>query len=227
MLTLYTGTPGSGKSYHATERIDLWLRQGKNVISTYPIKLNKRHKGIFQFVPLLQISVDFLLQFFSEHHKPNKEDQTLVVIDEAHIIFNSREYNNKSRAKWLQFLALSRHYGYDFILITQNDRAIDRQVRGLVEYNVKHRCLAGFGIQGWLLIFVLHKKFVAIKMWYVNNEKCSQEFFNIRKRITSLYDTFAMFDEYDESLSIPQSVKIISPAEFNKQREQKEGACNV
>ena len=64
-------------------------------------------------------------------------------------------------------------------------------------------------------------------MWYVNNEKCSQEFFNIRKRITSLYDTFAMFDEYDESLSIPQSVKIISPAEFNKQREQKEGACNA
>lgn len=44
MLTLYTGTPGSGKSYHATERIDIWLRQGKNVISTYPIKVNKHHK---------------------------------------------------------------------------------------------------------------------------------------------------------------------------------------
>lgn len=222
MLTLYTGTPGSGKSYHATERIDIWLRQGKNVISTYPIKVNNHHKGIFTFVPLLSISVDYLLQFFKDHHKPNKEDQTLVVIDECHIIFNSREFNNKARAKWLQFLALSRHYGYDFILITQNDRAIDRQIRGLVEYNIKHRNLAGFGLKGWLLIFVLHKKFVAIKMWYVNNEKCTQEFFNIRKRVTRLYDTFAMFDDYDESLSVPEAVKIISPAEFNAQRK-KEG----
>lgn len=220
MLTLYTGTPGSGKSYHATERIDAWLRMGKNVISTYPIKTNKFHKGIFKFVPLLQISVDYLLQFSSENHKPKKEDQTLVVIDEAHILFNSRGFNVKERIKWLQFLALSRHYGYDFILITQNDRAIDRQVRGLIEYNVKHRNLAGFGVKGWLLIFVLHKKFVAIKMWYVNNEQCSREFFNIRRRITSLYDTFAMFDEYDDDLPEPQNAKLISPADFNSQRNK-------
>ena len=119
-------------------------------------------------------------------------------------------------------LPICRHYGYDFILITQNDRAIDRQIRGLVEYNIKHRNLAGFGLKGWLLIFVLHKKFVAIKMWYVNNEKCTQEFFNIRKRVTRLYDTFAMFDDYDESLPIPEAVKIMSPAEFNAQRK-KEG----
>ena len=59
-------------------------------------------------------------------------------------------------------------------------------------------------------------------MWYVNNEKCTQEFFNIRKRVTRLYDTFAMFDDYDESLPVPEAVKIISPMEFNAQRK-KEG----
>lgn len=61
-----------------------------------------------------------------------------------------------------------------------------------------------------------------IEMQNVNNEKCTQEFFNIRKRVTRLYDTFAMFDDYDDSLPVPEAVKIISPTEFNAQRK-KEG----
>lgn len=224
MLTLYTGTPGSGKSYHATQRIDIWLRQGRNVICTYPIKLdNKRHKGLFLYIPLLDLSVDCLLQFASDNHKPKKESQTLVIIDEAHILFNTRGYNVKERIKWLQFLALSRHYGYDFILITQNDRAIDRQVRGLIEFNVKHRKLTSFGVKGWLLVVLFRKRFISIRYWYVNNEKCDHEFFNITRRIASLYDTFAMFDDVSCSdlAKLPYSgSKLVSPSEFNKKRNR-------
>lgn len=204
MISFYTGTPGSGKSYHATERIDRCLRRGINVICNYSIKTNAHHKGIFVYKKNADLTVDFLMQFALKHHVRDKESQTLIVIDEAHIKFNSRGYDMKERLEWLEFLAVTRHIGYDVIMITQNDRSIDRQVRGLVEYNFKHRRLTAYGAKGWLLIVIFRKKFVCVKTWYVLNEKVDSYFFNIKKKITSLYDTFALFKDYQ----LPESSKI-------------------
>ena len=50
MLSLFSGTPGSGKSYHATEWIDFYLKRGRNVICTYPFKCNNKHFGEFQYI---------------------------------------------------------------------------------------------------------------------------------------------------------------------------------
>lgn len=36
-ISLYSGTPGSYKSYHATEDIIKWLMRGKNVIANFPV----------------------------------------------------------------------------------------------------------------------------------------------------------------------------------------------
>lgn len=36
-ISLYSGTPGSYKSYHATADIVHWLGSGRNVISNYPV----------------------------------------------------------------------------------------------------------------------------------------------------------------------------------------------
>lgn len=68
MLSLFTGTPGSGKSYHATERIDRCLKQGINVICTYPIKTNYKHRGLFVYVPYYELTPEFLINFCMEHH---------------------------------------------------------------------------------------------------------------------------------------------------------------
>lgn len=198
MISIYTGTPGSGKSYHATWKIDIALRRGVNVICNYNIKTNAHHKGIFVYKKNSYLTVDFLMEFAMKVHKENKESQTVIVIDEAHIKFNSRGYDMKERLEWLEFLAVTRHIGYDVILITQNDRAIDRQVRGLVEYNFKHRRLTAFGLKGWFLVFILHKKFVYVKYWYVLNEKIESYFFNIKKKTAALYDSFALFKEYEK-----------------------------
>ena len=198
MISIYTGTPGSGKSYHATEKIDIALRRGVNVICNYSIKTNAHHKGIFIYKKNADLTVEFLMQFALKYHKQNKESQSVIVIDEAHIKFNSRGYDMKERLEWLEFLAVTRHIGYDVILITQNDRAIDRQVRGLVEYNFKHRRLSAYGLKGWFLIFICRRKFVYVKYWYVLDEKVESYFFNIKKKVANLYDTFALFKDYEQ-----------------------------
>ena len=91
---------------------------------------NNKHFGEFQYINIFDLSVDFLINYALQHHNftadPNKF-QTLIIIDEAHIKFNTRGFDLKERVKWLEFLSVHRHYYYDILLITQNDRSIDRQ----------------------------------------------------------------------------------------------------
>lgn len=194
MISLYTGTPGSGKSYHATERIDINLKRGVNVICNYLIKTNKKHKGDFVFLDNNEFSVQFLMNYAKEHHILDKpvEHQTLIVIDEAAIIFPKKDYDKKKFYLWMMFLRLHRQLGFDVILITQNYKDVNAEVLGLVEYNFKHRKLTSFGLKGWMLAVIFRKRFISVKYWFVIDEKCDSYMFDIRKRVTCLYDTFGM-----------------------------------
>lgn len=202
MISLYTGTPGSGKSYHATERIDINLKRGVNVISNYMIKTNRSHKGQFIFLDNSEFSVKFLIEYASEHHILDRpvEHQSLIVIDEAAIIFPKKDYDKKEFQLWMTFFRLHRQMGYDVILITQNPKDVNSDVLGLVEYNFKHRKLTSFGLKGCMLAVIFHKKFISVKYWYVIDEKCDSYMFNIKKRISRLYDTFGMYKRLYEDV---------------------------
>lgn len=106
-ISLYSGTPGSYKSYHATAEIISWLRSGNNVIANFPVNTEnyfKRKKiGSFTFVPNSKLTVNYLLDYAKLHHKPSRKAQTLVVIDEASIMFNARQFDKKDRMEWVNF----------------------------------------------------------------------------------------------------------------------------
>ncbi len=196
MIELYTGTPGSVKSYHACDRIYWRLKTGKKVIANFPVKVPKRYekRARFEYCPNEYLNVQYLLDYAEECHVPRKEHQTLVVIDEAGTVFNSREWNAKGRMDWLKFFALHRHVGFDFILITQQDNMIDKQIRGLIEFEVKHRSVMSGGLIGpFLLIF--GGNFACITFYYGNKCRLSSEFIRFRKKIALIYDTYAMFDD--------------------------------
>lgn len=217
MIYLYTGTPGSGKSYHAAEVINRALRRGMPILANFEINYNpKRHKGDFVYIPTLDLSPDYFKDYAVSHFKAHKEGQGLIIIDEAQIPFNSRDGLNRSRMKWIEFFSTHRHYGYDIILITQMDRMIDRQVRGLVEIEFKHRKLTNYGAKGLFMIIVFRKVFVAVKYWYPIQEKIESEFFNCHKRVYTLYDTFKHFDKPQEESTEDMKSRI---AAFNNRKE--------
>ena len=133
------------------------------MIANFPVKVPKNFKKAkFEYCPNEQLTVQYLLQYNEEMHLPRREHQTLVVIDEAGTIFNSRDWNTKGRMDWLKFFALHRHFGFDFILITQQDNMIDKQIRGLIEFQVVHRKCMSAGIVGPILA-LLGGNFVAIR----------------------------------------------------------------
>lgn len=212
MIYLYSGTPGSGKSLDVASDIMKKLRRGKNVIANFPIDLdivrdkplkrlfpkifkNSVYKiGNFTYIDNSDLTPQKLVDYAKENHKKGREGQTLIVIDESPTIFNPREYQNKDRPLWIKFFQLHRHLGYNVILVAQNDRLIDRQIRAFVEYDCKHRKANNYGNIGFLFTILQLKLFVCVDYWYGVKEKCGIRFFTYKKLYSKLYDSYSAFD---------------------------------
>lgn len=157
MITMYTGTPGSGKSYNACRRI-FWRLKKKNhnqVIANFAVNREyfEKYKFSGQFYHFWpeKLNVPNLIEFAETMHEPKKESQTLLVFDEASLIFNAREWaKDGDRKEWLSFFAQHRKFGYEIIFICQDDRQLDRQIRSLVEYEKIHRKVSNYKLLKYL-----------------------------------------------------------------------------
>ena len=212
LIYLYSGTPGSGKSLHSIKDIKFKLTHGGNVICNFPFaidKLGAKMNGKYVYKDNKELTVDFLKEFAYKNHVKGKESQTLIVIDECQSLFNPRDFARSDRRNFNDFFSLHRHLGYNVILITQNDRLIDRQIRCLIEYQVKHRKINNFKTIGKLLPV---KVFACISYWYGVNEKLDCEFLIYSKKLSMFYDSYALFDSFrdkeNERLSLDPKVDV-------------------
>lgn len=204
MIYMYTGTPGSGKSYHVAKDIYTYLNMGRNVIANFEINygmITGRKKGYFFEKDNFDLTVSWLVDFAELCHKRDakgriKEHQTWIIIDECQLIFNCRSWNDRQRQEWCYFFTQHRKKGYDIILVTQFDRLVDRQIRSLVEYEVKHRKVNNFGKGGIILSLLTfgHPVFAAIEYWYGVKERCGMTMMLGRKKYYAMYDSYKMFD---------------------------------
>lgn len=202
MISLYSGTPGSGKSLHIASRIYNRLKRGFPTICNFDVNLNKISKKYelpFVYIPNNELEPKLLIDISKDFNRKRgyiKEDSVLLVLDECQIIFNSRSWMQKGRDQWLSFFSQHRKYGYEIVLIAQYDGMIDKQIRSLIEYNIIHRKVSNFGFIGKIIsALALGKMFCGVKMWYPLNERIDSEFFIARKKYYQIYDTYAFFDE--------------------------------
>lgn len=205
MIELYTGTPGSGKSLHCAEMIKKWVSIWKApVIGNFGFKAaacNEKGWGSYLEVSNDQLSPDFLI-YFSEKYKSLRgwlsvpEEHILLVIDEAQLLFNSREWMKASRKGWISFFTQHRKLGYRIVMVCQYDQMIDKQVRALVEYEHIHRKVKNIGKGGFLLSTItgggLH---IDVTMYKPLNTKTGSTFFKADPTLYALYDSYSRFEE--------------------------------
>ena len=188
-IWLYSGTPGSGKSYHATKDIHTKLRKrSKNrVIANFSFKTESPN---FLYKDNSEITVEFLVDYASIYHKYGVEGQTLVVIDEAGTLFNCRDWgtNSKKRMDWIKFFSQHRKFGYNFVLIAQFDKMIDKQIRMLIEYETTHMKINNF------FFFLPMTAFLAVEHWYGQKMKTGHQVILYNKKIAGMYNSYQMFD---------------------------------
>lgn len=205
MIFLYSGTPGSGKSLHMAEVMRCRMHYGKApVVGNFSFNARlarPRGYGSFYEISNVNLSPDFLIDFSEQYRKERRwrripEEHILLVIDECHLLFNSREWQKQDRGAWISFFSQHRKLGYQVILVAQNDRMIDRQIRALIEYECIHRKVGNAGKAGKILNLVsgggLH---VCVKVWYPLHEKVGSEFFRAKKSLFRLFDSYTRFTD--------------------------------
>lgn len=200
MIYLYSGTPGSGKSLHLSEKIYYRIKYNKPVIANFYYNtdlIRSKKKGAFVQIENHELRPDFLINYALEHFKGKKikEGSLLLVIDECQLLFNARDWQQSGRNEWLSFFSQHRKFGYDIVLVAQFDRMIDRQIRSLVEYEYVHRKVSNYGSAGKVIsLFALGNLFVCVKVWYPMKEKVGSEFFIGRKKYFEVYDSYNIFN---------------------------------
>lgn len=236
-MYLYSGTPGSYKSYHAVSEILKWLSWGRDVIANFPVDPSKFFSGNkldklgkFYFIPNTELTVDYLLNHHKNHHKPSIKAQTLVVFDEASIPFNSRQFDKKDRMEWVNFFANHRHFNFDIILICQQDRMLDRQIRSLLEYDYKFRAIKNMNLAMMIASLLCHGLYHIVEVWYPCRMKIDTRLckFNIKK--ARCYDTMALFkfsDNSSTSENVQQSKKLNINTEQLRRRLAEKRLNNV
>lgn len=211
MISLYSGTPGSGKSLHIAMRIYGRLRAGKPCIANFKIftenvRKKDNEKLPFTFISNDKLTPDYLVKYAYQYfrigqpdEKHIRENEILLIIDEAALLFNARTWMSKGRERWLYFFNQHRKYGYEVVLVAQFDGMIDKQIRSVIEYNICHRKVSNFGIGGKIInTFGGGGVLCAVKIWYPLNEVVGREFFKVHKKYFKIYDTFGNFLSEDE-----------------------------
>lgn len=201
-MTLYSGTPGSGKSLSMCKEVVYWLKKyRKNVIANTRINRNAilrgKSGGRFYYFDNDQLTPDLLYRYAIKFHELGREHQTLLIFDEAQVKFSPTavklftQEDKNYRQDWLEFFTQHRHLGFDIIIVSQFDKLIDPQVRCLFEYNYVHRKANNFGAIGKLFNIFGISLFVQVCMWYGCREKCGSVFFTYSKKYASYYDSYS------------------------------------
>lgn len=167
MIAFFTGTPGSGKTYEAVEKIVFNLKTGRKVYTNIDGMEDDRHQEALKNLAGLND-----LQFFEQFHHlgsyVNKEKEpdlendpdgkinlawfwkyceqgSLIVMDEVQKIFGCRDTRMKHNADFSDWASTHRHNGYDLMIITQNAERVEVGVRSLTEWNYVFRKVNFFG----------------------------------------------------------------------------------
>lgn len=199
MIYLYSGTPGSGKSTHAAQTILDTVRRGRKVVANFEVNLEVlgQRAKLYRYVPNHELSpkmlTDYARQVFSGRRVV--EGEILLVIDEAQLLYSPIMWQQTHAQGWLAWYTQHRKYGYDVVLITQIDRMLNRQIRGLIEYEYIHRKVRNLGgFWGWLFGVFLGQ-FYAIETWYpVRNLRTGGHAMRYSKEAFKLFDTFKSWE---------------------------------
>jgi len=148
---------GAGKSYYACTRIIQHVLKGGTVVlsDNYALKWEKV-KRYAEWLDGTQLEDDQVIVVPAEEtHRfheltPQGTDElpVMAVLDEAHMQLNSRDWADKSKRSFFDWLTQSRHDDVDVVFITQHAHNIDKQIARLATYITNVRNMAMFKVLG-------------------------------------------------------------------------------
>lgn len=203
-IYVYSGTVGSGKSLHAASDIRYCLNRRYPIPVVANFELSEgapvRRPDLYTYVPNADLTADYLQDFACDWWECHdfREDRILLVLDEVQLLFNARNWSDRNRMSFLQFMSQSRKYGYQVVLIAQNLQMIDNQFRMLCEFDINHRRVSSWPGIGWVLGALTGGRCFARVTYLIQNghskERLGMRFWIPRKRDMRMYDSYKRFE---------------------------------
>lgn len=160
MIIGFVGTPGSGKTYEAVKKIIDNLKSthrrpdGRFVVTNIEgmddpacqqyIKdqldlTDSEFEARFRFLTPDESRNFFGTELLHSEQFGSVERKIcpsgcLIVLDEIHKLFNSRDWQSETNRKFSDWASTHRHEGYDLVMVTQDIEKVDKQCRSLIEW---------------------------------------------------------------------------------------------
>jgi len=206
MLTVFTGTPGSGKTYRAV--YDAWKNRSRYHIVHNIDGLNDSKFPSCVHIDTLggmeeTIDYDWWLHYCrcvassTVSKKHPKGLRTLLIVDECY------RYFDRPFGPQLEFLASHRHAGMDIWLIAQDMQMIALPYRKIVEFEI--RCKSGFLFKIPGMFLYAHRS---------SKQDFSYSIRFARSHIYKLYQSAFIQGGSKGSLLIPLALMIIIPLAY-------------
>ena len=122
MVSLYFGLPGCGKTTYATA---IAVNEQKRIE-----KKRSRYKYVYTNFPVFY---DGIYQVSSRDLGKVLIQDALIIIDEASLVADSRDYKTFSH-EMKEFFLLHRHFRCDICLFTQQWDAVDKKIRVITDH---------------------------------------------------------------------------------------------
>lgn len=170
MIRYVTGVLGAGKSFHSIRLAMDHMARGGTVVTNVECNFQRmrdmiamRKRVLIQPEQLRVFDPEITPQWEALVPWGEQEGVVLVVLDEAQLFYNARDWKETAERnkRLLSFLTQSRKAGVDVIWITQDGGNVDRQFRVLAEWelnivNVRHLPLGWLGLMPWNMYCVKH-----------------------------------------------------------------------
>ncbi len=244
MIYLFQGTPGSGKSSVATVDMLEFLEAGGVVACNFDLVPDwsvQLAKGSFKVRRGLQSLMDRAADLYSRcyrigtsdtcfqlseilkaHSKGKvKEGSGRLYLDEAQLLFNSRSW--QANKGFIEFFTQHRKLGWDVYLIAHSMEMIDKQIRPLIEYDVRLRNLKNIKFLGVIPVSP-YPAFLAIFRYAGlgggSGEILKRRVYTLRPRYSNLYDSMQVFafDEASQDVSHQGDIPSLEPPKKTEPR---------
>lgn len=218
-IEIVAGTLGGGKTMHGVERAFDHLLKGCYVFGNVAFKPDRiaaemASRGYeFDAPRLSQLNGKSLDDFHTQIARGTNDSQVMVLIDEAHLEWNSRDYQTtksdpKARAM-LNFITFVRKLDIILVFITQSPEDIDKQLRKKASLLTMCRNFKNFRLGGVfpLPIPLMSRVTYDISIGNKKPERINFEIFQRPKWVCELYDSDALTGKAQDTFGGLRTVK--------------------
>jgi len=219
-MNIFTGKPGSGKSYDvAVNEIPYLLSRGAIVHTNIRVFHEPILKYVYERFGVTceesslvyhKLGRDLWENLRDVCPRGTRQQPNAIFLDEAHKFANARDWNDRSANKRENFMFCTehRHFFIDLNFITQDENNIDAQFRRLTWFYFRYRDLAKVRLPFAGNIYPLPHT-MKITIDYDGKTKMGQEIIPRRPEGFLLYDSHqAGLDETWAPVSLRGNIKI-------------------